>query len=128
MANARLLAAAISVFLVLCVAEISVVGQAAAKARPVAVVKAKKFLRTELYFGRSRSDGTLVSDDDWKRFLAEVVTPRFPEGFTSLNATGQYKDHSGRIVSEPSEVLVFLYPRETRKANGVRSRRSGRPM
>lgn len=88
--------------------------QASAPARAVTVVKAEKFLRTELYFGRSRPDGKLVSDDDWNRFLAEVVTPRFPGGFTILKATGQYREKSGKIITEPSTVLVFLFPRKAR--------------
>ena len=85
-----------------------------APARASAAVKAEKFLRTELYFGRSKPDGTLVSDDDWNRFLADIVTPRFPDGFTILRATGQYREKSGKIITEPSSVLIFLYPRKAR--------------
>ena len=88
--------------------------QTPAPARAAAAVKAEKFLRTELYFGRSVPDGTLVSDEDWNRFLADIVTPRFPDGFTILKANGQYREKSGRIITEPSCVLIFLYPRKTR--------------
>lgn len=80
----------------------------------VAAAKAEKFLRTELYFGRSKPDGTSVSDNDWNRFLADIVTPRFPDGFTILRATGQYREKSGKIITEPSSVLIFLYPRKAR--------------
>lgn len=88
--------------------------QSSASARAATVVKAERFLRTELYFGRLKRDGTIVSDDDWNRFLTDVVTPQFPDGFTILKATGQYRERSGKIVTEPSEVLVFLYTRNTR--------------
>ncbi len=77
----------------------------------------ESFYRTELYFGRSRPDGGVVTDGEWNRFLAEVVTPRFPDGFTILNGTGQYREKSGKIIREPSEVLVFLYTRKTREAS-----------
>lgn len=87
--------------------------QATAPAR-AAVVNAKKFLRTELYFGRSKPDGNIVSDEDWNRFLVEIVTPRFPDGFTVLKASGQYRDKKGKIIREPSEVLIFLYERNSR--------------
>lgn len=90
--------------------------QAPAPAR-TAVVNAKKFLRTELYFGRSKPDGTIVSDEDWNRFLVEIVTPRFPYGFTVLKASGQYRDKSGKIITEPSEVVIFLYDRKARTAS-----------
>lgn len=92
----------------------STIAQNPAPARAVPAAKAEKFLRTELYFGRSKPDGTAVSEDEWNRFLAEVVTPRFPDGFTVLRATGQYREKGGKIIIEASEVLVFLYSRKTR--------------
>ena len=79
-----------------------------------------KFYRTELYFGRDKSDGTVVSDDDWKEFLEREVTPRFPDGFTTLDGSGQYRDKSGKIVRESSKVLVFLYAKKDQKAASSR--------
>jgi len=74
-----------------------------------------KYYRTELYFGRSIPGGGLVSDEQWEEFLAEVVTPRFPDGFTILKGIGQYREKSGKIISEPSQVLVFFYSTKTKK-------------
>lgn len=92
----------------------SVLAQAAQAAPVVPTPKAESFFRTELYFGRSKANGGFVSEDDWKAFLADVVTPRFPDGFTTLKAIGQYREKSGKIISEPSEVLVFFYSKRTR--------------
>ena len=75
------------------------------------------FYRTELYFGRSIPGGGMVSDEEWEKFLAEVVTPRFPDGFTILKATGQYREENGTIDKEPSEVLLFFYPRKARTSS-----------
>lgn len=66
--------------------------------------------------GRSIPNGGAVSDAEWEQFLAEVVTPRFPEGFTVLSARGQWRESSGAIAKEPSEVLVFLYKKADRRA------------
>jgi len=74
-----------------------------------------KFYRTELYFGRSIPGGGMVSDEQWEQFLAETVTPRFPDGFTILKGIGQYREKSGKIISEPSQVLVFFYSTKTKK-------------
>ena len=60
----------------------------------------------------------MVSDAEWEKFLADVVTPRFPDGFTILDAAGQYRERNGRIDKEPSEILVFLYPAKRRIASG----------
>ncbi|HEX5574346.1 MAG TPA: DUF3574 domain-containing protein, partial [Gemmatimonadales bacterium] len=48
-------------------------------------------VRETLYFGRNRPGGGTVSDAEWKAFLVEVVTPRFPLGLTVQKATGQWK-------------------------------------
>lgn len=95
-------------------------GQAAAPAASAAAFKPEKFLRTELYFGRSMPDRTLISDDDWKSFLAETVTPLFPDGFTVMTAFGQYRGKDGRVIAEPSQVLIILYPGRSKRESGVK--------
>ena len=84
------------------------------------IFSADKYIRTELYFGRSLPDGSVVTDEEWAKFLNDVVTPRFPDGFTVLDGYGQYRDKSGRIVKEPSKVIVFLYLRKTQKASSTK--------
>ena len=39
-------------------------------------------VRDVVYFGRNRPEGGTVGDDEWNRFLEQVVTPRFPDGYT----------------------------------------------
>ncbi|MBS1793790.1 MAG: DUF3574 domain-containing protein [Acidobacteria bacterium] len=85
---------------------------------PVPIYAADKFYRTELYFGTDIAGGGKVADADWNRFLEETVTPRFPDGFTVLDGFGQYRDATGRIVREPSRVIVFLYPKAARREAG----------
>lgn len=70
------------------------------------------FVRTELFFGSERADQPEVSDVEFKRFLDEQVTPRFPDGLTVLKGYGQFRESSGSIVQEGSFVLILLYPRE----------------
>ena len=98
----------------------NVPAQPAAAAAPVAVAKAERFYRTELYMGMSIPGGSMVSDEAWEKFLAEVVTPQFPAGFTILGGRGQYREASGTIAKEPSHVLVFLYPKTERKVAGAK--------
>lgn len=81
---------------------------------------AEKFYRTELYFGTGKPDGTAVTDEEWSGFLAEEITPRFPEGFTVLEAYGQFKDSGGNIVKEKSRCVILLYAKKNRAVNSVR--------
>ncbi|MEO8650338.1 MAG: DUF3574 domain-containing protein, partial [Acidobacteriota bacterium] len=65
-------------------------------------------------------DGLMVSDEQWGVFLSEVVTPRFPDGFTILDGLGQYKGKDGSLVRESSKILIILYPRSDKRSAGVR--------
>ena len=68
-------------------------------------------LRITLYFGLDRPDGGQVSDAEWRGFVSEVVTPRFPDGLTVLDGQGQWRDRTrNRIGSEPSRMLLLTTP------------------
>ena len=62
----------------------------------------------ELFFGRNIGDRFGVSDEDWKRFLDEEVTPRFPEGLSVFDVAGQWRGADGVIVREPSKALLLI--------------------
>ena len=74
-------------------------------------IGAEPWLRTELFFGTARPDGTTVSDAEWERFLDAEITPRFPEGLTVLSGAGQWQDDDAAIVEERSKIVILLYPR-----------------
>lgn len=62
-----------------------------------------------LYFGTETPFG-YVTPEEWAQFLSEAVTPRFPEGFSSWQASGQWRSASGEIIREPSYVVSFVHP------------------
>jgi hypothetical protein len=64
----------------------------------------KPMIAAELYFGLSIPGGGTVSEADWRRFVDEEITPRFPDGLTITAAEGQWKDRTG-MVREPSKRL-----------------------
>ena len=67
-----------------------------------------RYAEYQLFFGRSTTDGSEVSDEQWAAFLADTVTPRFPAGLTVLDAAGQWRDDSGTVQRERSKVLWIL--------------------
>lgn len=75
-------------------------------------VEAAPWVRTELFFGTAKPDGTAVSDEEWDAFLDTEITPRFPEGLTVLEGAGQWQEADGDIIEEQSKIVVLLYPRE----------------
>ena len=62
-----------------------------------------------LYFGREIPQGGQVSEQAWCQFVDEVVTPRFPEGFTMWWAEGQWRDALGAIMRESTYVLELAH-------------------
>ncbi len=61
-----------------------------------------------LFFGRNIGDAEGVSDEDWRAFLADTVTPRFPDGLSVFDAAGQWRDSQGNIVRERSKMVLIL--------------------
>jgi hypothetical protein len=66
-------------------------------------------VREALYFGLSRLSGDPVTESEWQSFVSDVLTPRFPSGFTVIDAAGQYREASGKIIREPTKVVVILH-------------------
>ena len=58
-------------------------------------------LQVDLYFGE-------VSPTEWRAFLDEEVTPRFPDGLSVIDIYGQYRGRQGRIDRERSKLLVVV--------------------
>ncbi len=58
--------------------------------------------------GRGGDSGEAVSDLQWEDFLAESVTPRFPDGLTVLDGFGQWRGESGEVQRERSKLLIVF--------------------
>jgi hypothetical protein len=86
----------------------SIAGIATAKAQPALQCSGaqKPWVVADLLFGRSH-----VSEANWVRFLAAEVTPRFPDGFTVIDANGQWRNPEGqKITRERSKLLMIAMP------------------
>lgn len=69
--------------------------------------------RDTLYFGTARPNG-VVSAAEWRAFVDEVITPRFP-GFTEWAAEGHWKSDR-----EATHVVEIIHP--DRRANDEKVR------
>lgn len=61
-----------------------------------------------IYFGTDTPSGP-VSPQAWAEFLSGTVTPRFPEGLTVWQATGQWRSAAGPVIKESSFVLSLVH-------------------
>ncbi|WP_162794105.1 DUF3574 domain-containing protein [Runella rosea] len=72
------------------------------------VFKGEKMTKTELYFGLSKPDGSMISSNAWQAFADTVIAKTFTEGSTIIDGQGQWLGHNGKLVSEPSKILIVL--------------------
>lgn len=67
---------------------------------------------SRVYFGANSSAGP-VTDDAWRQFLEQSVTPKFPDGLTVVSGEGQWRGKSGAIDRERSRVLEVVHADDT---------------
>ena len=71
----------------------------------------KSAVTAELLFGRNIADRVGVSEQAFARFVDTEITPRFPDGLTVLNATGQWRDSERHTtIREPSKIVQIVLP------------------
>jgi hypothetical protein len=61
----------------------------------------------QLFLGASK---VKLADADLRRFVAQEVTPRFPDGVTVLDGGGQWKGRENRMMREAAKVLLIVLP------------------
>jgi hypothetical protein len=75
---------------------------------PACAPAGSNYTRTTLYFGLARPAGT-ISEKQWKVFVRDEITPRFPQGFTMWEAHGQWRGADGKISRERAKVLLLVH-------------------
>jgi hypothetical protein len=71
-------------------------------------INGTKEIAADLFFGRDVKGGRPVSDAEIRQFLADVVTPRFPGGFTTWRTQGQWLDRDTRHVVREDGFVVNI--------------------
>ena len=72
----------------------------------------QRTLIAELFFGRKIKGGGFVTDAEWAKFAAEIVTRNFPDGFTAFDADGQWRNpQTGQTAHDPTKVLLVAAKR-----------------
>lgn len=66
----------------------------------------QRMARVELFFGAGRTLGR--QQKAWRDFVARVVTPRFPDGLTVVDAAGQWRGAHG-LEREASRMMIIIY-------------------
>jgi len=78
--------------------------------RSACPVGQERLKTAQLFFGQQIGGKPSVSDDDFRRFVEDELTPRFPDGLTVLNADGQWRASGNPLVRDASKVVLIVLP------------------
>jgi hypothetical protein len=65
-------------------------------------------LVAQLFFGRGA-----VTDEAWTAFAADTLTHHFPDGFTVIDAAGQWRESPGSPIGRETSKLVVVAAPDT---------------
>lgn len=81
----------------------------------ICAAPARAMVSAEILFGRNIGNRIGVSESVFAQFAASEIAPRFPDGLTIIDARGQYRDDRGRLIREPSKVVLITFLDDTQK-------------
>ena len=81
--------------------------------------KQTNLLKDELYFGLTKPGGETIPESEWQEFVKAVITPRFREGLTVLDGSGQFLNSSGILIQENSKIVILIYESSSEKNQAI---------
>lgn len=82
--------------------------------------------KVELYFGLDIPGGGKVKSEEWQSFIDNEITPRFPDGLTIDNVSGQWRDaRTNETIEEQSRMVMILYKPSAEAEKAIEDIRTG---
>lgn len=70
-------------------------------------------LRTaQLFFGQRSEGRPWVSETQFRKFVDEELTTRFPDGLTVLDGGDQWKGQENKQIREAAKVVLIVLPKD----------------
>lgn len=77
-------------------------------------------LRTaELYFSRDLAGRPAVTDAAFRKFIADEIAPRFPQGLTVLDGGPQWHGKENRRLHDAAKVVLIAMPGDRDPASQI---------
>jgi hypothetical protein len=74
------------------------------------------YVKTELYFGLSKPDGTTLTNAEWNAIADTVITSALTNGCTIIECSGVWTGN-GKITRESSRLVIALNAIDDKFAN-----------
>jgi hypothetical protein len=78
------------------------------------------WVQTVIYFGRNIPGGGLVSEEQFDKFLNDVVTKEFPKGLTAFDAYGQMQKDNGSVEKQSTKVVLLAHEKTSANSEAVK--------
>ena len=72
---------------------------------PVCSAGLSPMMEAQLFFGGS------IAAEQWRGFVDQEISPRFPDGFTVFETQGQWRNRDGTISRETGHELLIVLTR-----------------
>jgi len=69
--------------------------------------KEEKYIKTELFFGLNKPDGSKVTEEEWESFCDSVISKTFYKGATIMKSDGRWLSGDSLIKEESRTVIYF---------------------
>ena len=85
---------------------------------------APRMVETDLYFGQTRPDGSMIAEVEWNNFRNDQIAKVFNHGCTVIKASGNWLDPvTHKLITEPSYVVICNYKKSSQMSQQIDSLR-----
>jgi hypothetical protein len=79
-------------------------------------------IETDLYFGQTRPDGSMITEAEWNNFRNDKIAKVYSKGCTIIKASGNWLDpETHKLITEPSYVVICDYKRSSKMSQQIDS-------
>jgi len=65
----------------------------------------------QLFFGRNIAGRPGVNEPEFRRFVDQVLAPKFPDGLTVLDGGGRWRGDENALIRQASKVVLIVLPK-----------------
>jgi len=78
----------------------------------------------QLYFGGMFGPASKISETQFRKYVEEELTPRFPDGLTVLDGGRQWRGEENKAIREAAKVVLIVLPKTHAAQSRINAARS----
>jgi hypothetical protein len=79
-------------------------------------------VETDLYFGQTRPDGSMITEAEWNNFRDNQIAKVFKEGCTIIKGSGNWLDPvTHKLITEASYIVIHNYKKSSQISQQIDS-------